>query len=63
MLTETIKEYNLSVDEVLVKSAVNRADALTSILQCWLTAARKASEPLQLLCTASVLTRPDHEHT
>lgn len=54
-LTETIKEYNLSVDVALVKSAVNRADALTHILQCWLTAAQKESEPLQLPCTASAL--------
>ena len=65
MLTETIKEYNLSVDVVLVKSTVNRADALTRILQCWLTAAQKESKPLQLLCTASTQCRPrtDYEHT
>ena len=55
MLTETIKEYNLSMDVALVKSAVNRADALTHVPQHWLSAAWKGSEPLQLLCIASVL--------
>ena len=54
-LTETIKEYNLSVDIALVKSAVNWTDALTRVLQHWLTAAWKESEPLQLPCTASEL--------
>ena len=35
MLTETLQ----SVDVALVKSAVNRVDALTRVLQHWLTAA------------------------
>ena len=49
------KEYNLSMDVALVKSAVNRTDALTRILQHWLTATQKESKPLQLLSTASEL--------
>ena len=40
-LTEIIKEYNLSIDIVLVKSADNKADALTYVPQHWLIAARK----------------------
>ena len=66
MLTKTTEEYNLFMDVALVKSAVNRADALTRIPQCWLTAARKESEHLQQLCTAFALEyrlRVDHEHT
>ena len=39
----------------IVKSADNRADSLTCILLCWLTTARKEFKPLQLPCTASVL--------
>ena len=45
-LTETIKKYNLSMDVVLVNSAVNRVDALTFVLERWLTVAQKESEPL-----------------
>ena len=55
MITGTIKEYNLSGDVALVKSAVTRADALTCVPQRWLTAVQKVSKLLQLLCTASTL--------
>ena len=34
-LTKTMKEYNLFVDVALDKSAVNRADSLTRVPQCW----------------------------
>ena len=32
-MAETIKEYNLVVDVALIRSAMNRADALTQVPQ------------------------------
>ena len=51
-LAETIKEYNLVVDVVLIRSAMNKADALTWIPQWWLNSAWKRSKPLQQPCAA-----------
>ena len=53
-LAKTIKEYNLFVDIALIRSAMNRADALTRVPQWWLTRALKESKPLQQLCATIV---------
>ena len=42
-----IKEYNLVVDVALIRSATNKVDALTWVLQRWLTSAQKGFKPLQ----------------
>ena len=47
MLAETIKEYNV----VLIRSAMNKADALAQVWQQWLTSVWKGSNPLQQLCS------------
>ena len=52
MLAETVKDYNLGVDVALIRSAMNREDALTWVLQWWLTRVQKASEPQQQACAA-----------
>ena len=54
-MAETIKEYNLVVDLAPIRSAMNKADALTRVPQRWLTSARKGSEPLQQSCAAIAL--------
>ena len=52
-LTETIKEYNLSVDVWLNWQSTEQMHWL--VLLRWLITVQKESEPLQLLCTASAL--------
>ena len=53
-LQELAAEYRLTIDVVLVKSQVNRADPLTRVPQQWLDALRKEAEPIELVCTASM---------
>ena len=50
MFAKTIKEYNFVVDVVLIRLAMNKAEALTRVPQQWLTSAWKGSEPLQQPC-------------
>ena len=51
-LAKTIEKYNLVVDVARIRSAMNRADALSRVLQWELTRAQKESEPLQQPCSA-----------
>ena len=63
-LTETIKEYNLSVDVALVKSAVNRADAFDStvLVDCCSERVRTSAATVYCFC-AQYRPTVDHEYT
>lgn len=61
MQTSLIKEYNLSVDVVLVRSDQSWADLLTIVPQRWLNDVQKEIEPMEPLCVfAMVNLNPAH---
>ena len=49
-LTNLVKEYELLVDAVLVRSEHNRADGLTRVPQWWVDLIRKTAEPPYCVC-------------